>query len=329
MVAHNDVSEHMRTARSGFPLYFLLLLSGILAVWAAPARSEVLIDTAEVEGIEVFRVETGTATYVFDKQAAALVQMKDRDGHDWIGFRPEWSLGLSQGDQGWFRGIPNLGSPDFGHTRRFGAISTTPDSLGVPLPQATIEASHGGWHATWEFFDDHAKMTLHRASQSYWLLYEGAPGGELGPDDRCWRADGQGTSCNRPWVGDIVNTSGAAEGAEWVFFADGTLDRSLFMAHPDDELVDSYFRKDAMTVFGFGRQENTRAQRLLNRLQFGDSQKPQLTRAPEVLILGFVESRDFDIVKLEIDRLYQPYPTVEELHPQDVPVAREFAEPPA
>lgn len=290
----------------------LLLAAGVVA--GAYAQDGVVISEDEVDGAKMFRVETETATYVFDKAAGALTSMIDRDGHDWIGFRPEATPGLENGADGWYRGLPNTGSNTFGHTRRTGTVSTTSDPLDIALSYATIEARHGGWHATWDFFPNYARMTIHGAPEAYWLLYEGTPGGALGPDDTCWRADGVGRSCSEPWSGDIVNTSGAAPDAEWVYFADGTLERSLFLAHSDDQVFDSYFAKPGasggMTVFGFGRRPLPRLTRFINKLMNGEPQRPLLDAAPNVLVFGLVEARDFDTVKAEIDLAYgdQPNP---------------------
>lgn len=317
--------RHRGSLQIPFPLSFVLFIG----LFAPSAFAEVLISETDAAGRDVFRIETPSASYVYDKKAAALIEIYDRDGNDWISFRPEGTPGIDNGADGWFRGLPQLGSPDFGHTRRVGAVSSTPDPLGVPLSQATIEATAEGWHLTWEFFPSHAKMTLHQAPDNYWLLYEGTPGGVLNLEDTCWRADGQGMSCDRSWSGDIVNTSGAAKSAEWVYFADSDLERSFFLAHEDDDIVDSYFRKGGMTVFGFGRERNTPIRRLTNIMTNGKAQDPKLKRTPEVLVIGFVEARDFETVKREIDRLYQIEPLTEDPSPHAVPVATEDQEPPA
>lgn len=309
-----------------FRTALVLILAGLGAAGAAADVVTIEIDTG---GRDLFRIETPSATYVFDKKAAALVELYDRDGHDWISFRPEGTPGIERGGDGWFRGLPQLGSSEFGHTRRERSVSTTPDPLGVPLPKATIEATADGWRATWEFFPSHARMTLHEAPETYWLLYEGTPGGVLGSDDRCWRSDGRGQSCAAPWGGDVVNTSGAAPDAEWVYFADGTLDRSFFLAHKDDDVIDSYFRKDGMTVFGFGREPNAPIRKLTNLLATGRHFEPQLDRTPAVLVFGFVEARGFETVKREIDRLYRFEPRAEDPSPHPLPVVTEVQEPPA
>jgi hypothetical protein len=124
-------------------------------------------------------------------------------------------------------------------------------------------------------------------AENYWFLYEGTPGGAVGSDDTCWRSSGASNSCSSSWEGDITNTSGAATGYEWVYFADGTLDRSIFLIHDDDSITDRYYLMDPMTVFGFGRQAaNT------NRL---------MSATPATLIIGFAEAKDYNTVKQTID----------------------------
>jgi len=246
------------------------------------ARGDVTITEDTDEGIACYKVVTDSATYFYDKAGAGFTSIVDADGNDWIGFRPEGTAGVPNGQSGWFRGIPNMGLDVFGHPGYDGASSTTADVLGTPLGKATVESSKGGWNVTWEFFDTHARMTVTSVGESYWLLYEGTPGGAVGGDDTCWRSSGESTSLTDSWEGDVENTSGRAVGMEWVYFADGVLDRSLFLAHDDDDITDRYYLMDPMTVFGFGRQSAN-----LDRL---------LTATPAHLYIGLVGSRDFDTV---------------------------------
>jgi hypothetical protein len=310
-------------------VYFARVLAAALLTVCAPlsvpagARAEVVVTEATVNGIDCFRITTDAATYLYDKAGAALAHILDRDGFDWVGFRPVGSAGVAHGKSGWFRGVPNLGKGGFGHTGWPTATSTTRAALGVPLPKVTIASTYGDWSLSWDFYPTYARMRMHQAPEKFWLLYEGTPGGRLGADDMCWRADGAGMSCGESWAGDIVNTSGAAEAAEWVFFADGTLDRSLFFAHPDDAVEDSYFSMGAMTVFGFGRPAPTLLAKLRKTFFDGRATRHLLERTPDELLIGFVESRDFDVVKAEIDRIYEARPVDEphELDPDSVPVA--------
>jgi hypothetical protein len=269
------------------------LLWVLVLVLALPARASaaVTITDATDEGIACFKVVTDTATYYYDKAGAGFTSMVDKDGNDWIGFHPQGTAGVPNGQSGWFRGIPNMGLNVFGHPGYTGATSTTTDAKGVALTKATIKSTKGGWSVTWEFHPTFAKMTIHSVAENYWLLYEGTPGGAVGSDDICWRSSGAQNSCSSSWEGDITNSSGAAVGSEWVYFADGKVDRSLFLIHDDDTITDRYYLMDPMTVFGFGRQAaNT------NRL---------LSATPAMLVIGFVESRDFTTVKGLIDTVHK------------------------
>jgi hypothetical protein len=204
--------------------------------------------------------------------------MLDRDGTDWIG----WSS--ASGSAGEYRGIPNTGQFHPGYD---GGASITSNALDTPLPKVTIESTRNGWGARWEFFPTYAKMTLHTVpSGTYWLLYEGNPGGAVDAADRVHLSNGRDYSANDdyPWSAgssppddfeDIENTSGSAPEAEWVFFAASEVNRSLFLAHTDDALEDDYWQmEDNMTVFGFGRSGGSSL----------------LTNAGAELVIGFVES---------------------------------------
>ncbi len=254
----------------------------VLLGWALPAAGQVTITEDTDEGLDCFKVVTDSATYYYDKAGAGFTSLLDPDGNDWIGFHPEGSPGVPNGQSGWYRGIPNMGLNAFGHPGYAGATSTTPNPLGASLSQATIRSTKGGWDVTWDFFSGHARMTVHAVEENYWFLYEGTPGGAVGADDTCFRSSGESDSLGGSWEGDVVNTSGRAQGLEWVFFADGSLDRSLFLAHDDDGITDRYYLMDPMTVFGFGRQAAN-----IDRL---------LSATPATLLIGLVESRDFDEV---------------------------------
>jgi hypothetical protein len=278
-----------------------------------PAAGAVVITDDIDEGIACFKIVTESATYFYDKAGAGFTSLLDRDGIDWINFRPKGTPGVSDGQWGWFRGIPNMAKDVFGHPGYTGALSTTTDEKGVPLPVATVHSNKEGWQARWEFHPSCARMTVLSAPTRYWLLYEGTPGGELGDDDLCGRSDGRVASCALAWQEDIVNTSGVATGTEWAYFADGTLQRSLVLLHDDDEITDYYRRMDGMTVFGFGRAGPMPAgrrsflwriaQRVRGRLTTPTS--ALLERVPARLIIGFVEARDFEGVKAGIDGIWR------------------------
>ena len=258
-----------------------LSLACALSVTLARAATTpaVVVTEATVEGMACFKIATPSATYFYDKAGAGLARLVDRDGNEWIGFR------RGGGAAGHYRGIPNMGLNAFGHPGYTGAVTTTKDRLRVQLPRFTLTSKKDSWHTTWAFFPTHAEMTVQAVGAKSWYLYEGTPGGAIGGDDVCGRSDGAKSSCDTRWTGDIKNTTGAARGAEWLYFADGKVDRSLFMIHKDDDLVDSYYRMGPMTVFGFGRAGMAR----------------HITRTPDRLVIGLVETRDFARVGAHVD----------------------------
>jgi hypothetical protein len=277
-----------------------------------PAAGAVVITDDIDEGLACFKIATESATYFYDKAGAGFKSILDRGGIDWVNFHPEGAPGVPDGQSGRFRGIPNMARGVFGHPGYSGARSTTPDPKGAPLPAATVRSSKDGWLVTWEFCPSFARLTVLGAPGRYWLLYEGTPGGELGEDDLCGRSDGRVASCGVAWQEDVV---GVAPGMEWVYFADGTLERSLVLLHDDDDVTDSYRRMDGMTVFGFGRAGRSQpgqrsllrrvVERVGRRLGPTGPDSGLLERVPARLIIGFVEARDFERVKAGIADIYR------------------------
>lgn len=184
-------------------------------------------------------VRTETAEYFLDKAGAGLASLVDRSGQDWV----SWSR--RSGHLGDFRGIPNLGPcchPGYtgAHTS---VVSESHEYLVV-----RSAAEDGSWELEWEFFADHASIRVTRAPGSYFLLYEGTPGGALGPEDRIGFADGLLLELSEAeFLGDLP-------GPEWVYFLDTEQQRALLLLHlEDDDVADVYWTFDSMTVFGFGR----------------------------------------------------------------------------
>jgi len=253
----------------------------------------VRISDASDGGVSCFKIETDNATYYYDKAGGGFTSLLDADGTDWI----SWQSG--GGSAGEYRGIPNTGELHPGYT---GGTSTTSNALDTWLSTVTINTTRNGYGARWEFFPTYAKMTLHTVAggTTYWMLYEGTPGGAVDGSDRLYLSNGDDYSANddHPWLGtylDIANTSGAATGSEWVFFAASEKNRSLFLAHDDDGLEDDYWQmEDNMTVFGFGRR-NYGVQSFM-------------TMENAVLVIGFVDSKSYDTVKAAIDAAWDVAP---------------------
>lgn len=280
----------MRGGVRAAPLAAATLL-GAMVLGATAVRADVTITEETDEGIACFKIVTDRATYYYDKAGAGFTSLIDTDGNDWIGFHPEGSAGVPNGQSGWYRGIPNMGLNDFGHPGYDGATSTTSDPLGEARPSVSIASSKGSWSVTWEFFSTYAVMTVHSVGANYWFLYEGTPGGAVGADDDCLRASGETNSLSGSWEGDVVNSSGAADGHEWVAFVDGPTARSLFLVHDDDSITDRYYLMDPMTVFGFGRHAPN-----IDRL---------MSQTPATLHLGLVESRDAADIEAAVEAAVQ------------------------
>ncbi len=234
-------------------LFAILIQSGFLV------GQDVRITDAFDEGIDCFQIETPNVTYFLDKAGGGLVSMVDADGNDWI------SHSSATGSAGEFRGIPNSGEL---HPGYIGGSSTTSNNLNEWYDVVSVESIRNGEVITWEFFSDHAKMTVDQIGGSdvaYWILYEGTPGGSIDDEDSLNLPDGSKFSINsaHPFGSDdIINHSGIASGSEWAYVTDATLDRSFYMAVTNDIVSDNYFLlENNMTVLGFGRSQGSVVQR--------------------------------------------------------------------
>jgi hypothetical protein len=248
---------------------------------APPKPLVVLTEDAVDEsagGVACYKIETPSATYFLEKVGFGLSSMIDRDGHDWIGFDATPGTGTA----GEFRGFPNAVFREQGnyfHPRWAGtdpSISWV-DYAGGDRVTISGESGNGVWACRFDFFPSHCTFTMTRMPEGhpYWVLYEGAPGGEF-EDTDWWIASGNPT--RRPvtesWEGDLP-------APEWIAFGDQKLDRVLFLFHhEDDSHPDGYFPLDRMTVFGFGRLDTKQ-----DRKKFLDS-------VPQSFSIGFQETTD-------------------------------------
>ncbi len=190
-----------------------------------------------------YKISTSSGEYFYQKAAGGFSSLVDADGKDWISYHP------TGGAAGNYRGIPNLVFPE-GHFHP-GITSSTSTLVSVGPVKATIDSitADALWKVRWEFYPTTATMTVLAAPKAYWFLYEGTPGGVLEPNrDFSVRSNGNSALLSTSWSGDLIAD-------EWVYFADPTLERSLFLAkHEDDSAFDSYRPMEGvMTVFGFGR----------------------------------------------------------------------------
>jgi hypothetical protein len=156
------------------------------------------------------------------------------------------------------------------------------------------------WKCVWEFYPSYARLTLLEGDSTFWFLYEGTPGGLLDmATDLVVRSDGTQNSVSESWIGDIPT-------AEWVYFADPIVGRSLFVAHhEDDAIVDSYRPMDSlMTVFGFGRQRTSSYMTAFpQHMTVGLMEGTQFTSNATVIQSAY---RDLQIVAGQAERLVLP-----------------------
>jgi hypothetical protein len=258
-----------------------------------PAAGFVKIsEIATYQGQPTLKIETGTGaavdvTYYYHKLGAGFASIIDRDGKDWITWKP------GGGPDGEYRGIPNLGverccHPGYGvGSTRHLAMQT---SIVEEKPSSAIIKSVGaGFEVRWAFSPTHATLTVAMASKAYWFLYEGTPGGAIESGDQLvFLSNGHKIPIsNGTYSLDMPDP-------EWVFFADSKLDRSLFFAHHEaDTHRDTYYRMGSgsggMTVWGFGRGQGTTT----------------LLTGRNHLTIGLIESRDFDTIKMAVTRAVQ------------------------
>ena len=226
------------------------------------ARS-VRVSEVTVHGnMDCYKIETPSATYVYGKRGAGFASILDKQGRDWVSYQPG---GNARGE---YRGLPKCGQPTkFFHCGYgYGQYPTeNPFSSRVTMQEAgrvriESETRDGKTACRWDFYPDHATLTLLRIDlPTFWFLYEGTPGGKLDAErDYVIRPDGRKTTLDHAW----------SEVVPWVCFGASETPIGLVLVNhqaPEPGEVDSYvswpFRKDEsdgsfqdMTVFGFGRK---------------------------------------------------------------------------
>ena len=195
------------------------------------------IDNVPRAGVNTIRIRTSNADYYFDKAGAGLVSIVDTSCRDWV----SWKRGGEHAGE--YRGIPNMG--DCCHPGYTGATTSI---TAHSATRVEVRSTGPGWETRWEFFADHARLTVVDAPNTYYLLYEGTPGGSLGPEDYLGLPNGSLSPLMSTEIyGDFANP-------EWAYFLDDALGRALIVKHgEDDSIADTYWTYSSMTVLGFGR----------------------------------------------------------------------------
>ncbi|MDD5687547.1 MAG: carbohydrate-binding protein [Elusimicrobia bacterium] len=218
--------------------------------------AHVALTNSTDEGKDCYKIVTDQGTYYYQKAGAGFSSLVDSAGNDWINYHSAPTAG-NEGDI--YRGIPNMIHGDALPGFHPNATNGTTDLVSSgPIKAKIHSVVGGGWECYWEIYPEYAKMTLTSVGHNYWFLYEGTPGGTLDPStDACVRPGGANgvetpLSATGIWAGDIT--------PEWAYFKDGSLNRSIFFAHSeDDSQPESYWPilhdvvKSDLTVFGFGR----------------------------------------------------------------------------
>lgn len=218
---------------------------------------QVAVTTANDEGQSSFRVQTATATYFYQKDGGGFSSLLDANGNDWLNYHPTPANSPSST----YRGIPNMVHPEGKlHPGATGHTTTLVNSGPLKETVRTVintDSDARQWDVLWEFFPSYSRMTLLDVDHDYWFLYEGTPGGDLEPTkDFVVRSNGAQNLAGQSWAGDLA-------GEEWAYFADPDVNRSLYLInHAEDTQPDSYRplgdSNGDMTVFGFGRQSNSK-----------------------------------------------------------------------
>jgi hypothetical protein len=224
------------------------------------------ITTTTDQGAPAWRIETPSATYIYQPEAGGFSHLYDREGNDWIGFAPGQPK-APQGAGNVFRGFPNLvypdnvGHPGYSHCRSSNRRSG--DSVVLDT-----ESKDERWAWSVEPADTHLVIDVTRAPEDrpYWFLFEGTPGGRYDPYGTFW-----GTPEGRRTLEEYGATLRPLEPFRdpgWVYFGHKDVAATLFCAHltPDNSPTTLYFMNaapgegaaaDGMVVFGFGRGPGT------------------------------------------------------------------------
>lgn len=251
-----------------YDLYFGTLESTSSRVAATVDTLVRIEDGVAYEGQLSFKITTPGATYYYHKAGAGFAAILDREGADWLGYRPCCE------SAGEYRGIPNMWRFHPGKDSSSSRIE-----IDGPLRcRIRSMAADSSLECVWDIFPTHARMTLLKADTTYWFLYEGIPGGSLEVErDYNVISTGLRRSIAEHWHGDLP-------GPEWVYFGDDSIRRTLYVVnHQDDDRTDQFWQmREEMVVFGFGREYRCCG--------------TYMDRVPASFTVGFAEDSAFAVV---------------------------------
>jgi hypothetical protein len=257
---------------------FHVLRNDAIAKVNKPERTgKVKISETTDQGFEAFKIETKTATYVFQKEAGGLSKMMDLQGQDWLAWKDMGKDEYPKSLAGDFRGLPNSVRDGTSHP---GFTNCT--SKQINANTIVAESKNGKWVAKYEFYDDYVKLSWLKVSamDKYWFLFEGPIDGTYKPTEQAWGNNIDGLRTDQPRLHPNEGVEGnwdyvyfgAKKGKETLFITTGTTNDTIpdLMAWADND-----FEKptDGMLVFGFGR---------------GKGNKGHYTQ-PETFYFGFLQ----------------------------------------
>ena len=268
---------------------------------ATSEATTVRVSEVTIHGdMDCYKIETPAATYLYGKRGAGFASIFDKDGRDWVSYRP--------GDKarGEYRGLPKCGQPakffhcgyGYGQYKTDNPFVSRVTRREAGLVRIESETKDGKSACRWDFYPDHATLTLLRIDlPTFWFLYEGTPGGTLDAEkDFVIRPDGQKTTLDRAW----------SQVVPWVCFGASETPVGLVLVNhqePEPGETDSYvswpFRKEDdgsfrdMTVFGFGRKGY---KELVQHVA-------DLKRLPARYSIGFIDQADYTTAKATCERL--------------------------
>jgi hypothetical protein len=228
---------------------------------AGPVR----IHEITYEGRDHFRIETDDIIWYYDIEGGGFSRMIDRTGSDWISFGMEPWGKYPESAASSFRGLPNLvygGADDgTGHPGHHQCVSR------IQGNSILTESVNGRWKWRWNFRPDHARLTIEKTDpdRNFWFLYEGTPGGIFAPPDYYYGTSGMGPSTD---VIDFYRGEARFTSFRWIFAGSLNSQSAFYMIQKNpDQLTDMYGflgnsdqgveSSDGMTVFGFGRGQET------------------------------------------------------------------------
>ena len=221
----------------------------------------------EYQGKDHYLIQTKHITYYYDLAGGGFSRMIDTNGNDWISFKAGSSGDYPAGAGNVFRGIPNLvfqgedngaGHPGFDQCTSW-----------VEAGRLYSESKSKKWKWSWTFYENYAVLDLLKvdSSRTYWFLYEGTPGGRFNPSAYYYGSDLKGPASDTP---DFYKGQALFLPLQWAYTGVKGLPSTFYMLHqhsqPQKGILsylgnseDGVESKDGMTVFGFGRGENTQA----------------------------------------------------------------------